>query len=136
MKAEEYTADHMMDKSTSGARLIACLKTRDIAQMEGEKLQRESAKLQGQLTESIRTKDLINQTLSAKISEITVKASKDEADHKARFEKLQKEETEILAHFAKVKEENAKIVEVKRLIEVEREQLRKQLEEITEKPEK
>jgi hypothetical protein len=136
MKAEEYSADHMMDKSTTGARLIACLKTRDIAQMEGEKLQKENAKLQGEILEANHTKDVINQTLSLKISQIATKANKDETDHKANLEKLQKEQSEILTQFAKVKEENAKIMEVKRLVEEEREQLRKQLEEITKKHEK
>lgn len=136
MKAEKYSAEHMMDKSTTGTRLMACLKTRDIAQMEGEKIQKENAALQGQVIEATNTKDMINQTLSAKISEIAAKATKDQANHKASFDKLQKEQDEILAQFAKMKEENAKIMEVKRLVEVEREQLRKQLEDITKKHEK
>lgn len=136
MKAEEYSANHMMDKSTSGARLIACLKTRDIAQMEGEKLQKENAKLQGEVLEATHMKELINQTLSSKISQMAAKASEDANNHKASMEKLQKEQSEILAQFAKVKEENAKIMEVKRLIEQEREQLRTQLEDITKKHEK
>lgn len=76
LKAEEYSAEHMMDRSTTAARLMTCLKTRDVSQMEVESLQKENAYLHGQVVEAIHKKDMVNQTLSTKISQIAANATK------------------------------------------------------------
>lgn len=135
MHAEHYVATAGAgatgDEHTVGARLTACLRTRDVVQMEGEKLRKENAALQGQAAEIQATKELINNTLSQKLADTAAEASRRETELFAEQEMLQSDMDKLKGDYKIAQEEQQKLQKGKQAAEVERDALKKQLAAMT-----
>jgi len=120
--------------STAQARLAACLRTRDAAALETEKLQDETASLAAQVEAAQRERNLANETSLRRIAECESKANKTMTEGAAEEAKLQKSLTSLqsesgqLQNSLKTFESENKALNAK-LLAMEKEHKR-QLEEI------
>merc|ERR1719387_2153484 len=76
--------------ATAASRLAACLRTRDAAALETEKLQEETASLAAQVEAAQRERNLANETSLRRIAECEAKANKTTTENATEAVKLQK----------------------------------------------
>lgn len=76
--------------ATAASRLAACLRTRDAAALETEKLQQETASLAAQVESAQRDRNLANETSLRRLAECEAKANQTMTESAAEATKLQK----------------------------------------------
>merc|ERR1719316_134545 len=81
--------------ATAATRLAACLRTRDAAALETEKLQEETASLAAQVEAAQRDRNLANETSLRRVAECEAKANQTMTESAAQAAQLQKSLTTL-----------------------------------------
>lgn len=110
MRAEKFAQTssigmHASSDSTAGARLTACLHTRDGAQVQAEHLQRENAQLAAEVEDEQRERSLANETAMRKIAECEVRVNKTMSSTTTHWEGMQQHYAALQGEHQKMQEE-------------------------------
>lgn len=101
-KASKYGSGAETD-STVGARLTACLRTRDVIQMGIDKLQRENAELSSKVAEERQARSSVNETMEHGIADCEARAKDTLARSAAEYEKLEQADAALQSEHNKLK---------------------------------
>lgn len=101
-KAAKMGAGAETTDSTVGARLTACLRTRDVVQMEIEKLQQENADLSSKVAEERQTRTAVNETMQRGIAECEARANETKTKNAAQYRKLQQADAALQSEHDKL----------------------------------
>lgn len=102
-KATKLGVGEETQDATVGTRLTACLRTRDVVQMEIEKLQQQNAELSSKVAEERQTRTAVNETMQRGIAECEARANETMTKNAAQYRKLQQADVALQAEHEKLR---------------------------------